>query len=409
MAYSLKLKANKIYMDYAATSPVKPEVLKAMMPYFCDKFGNASSIHSFGREARSAVENARKIVAGFLGCLPDEIIFTSGGTESDNLAIKGLITAISYKAVSRKGKPHIITSAFEHHAVLDTCKDLEKRGLAEITYIKPDKEGIIHPESVKKAIKSNTVLVSIMYVNNEIGTVQLISEIAKAISESRKPYAVSHKIYFHTDAVQAVEYQPMTVKKLSVDMMSISAHKFGGPKGVGILYLKKGTPMHRENIGGAQEFNLRAGTENVAGIVGMGKALQVLSSKYKVLSIKKTTRLRNYFIERILKEIPDTSLNGSKKFRSPNNINISFKYIEGEAILIHLDLAGIAASSGSACTSGSLDPSHVLLSLGMKHEDAHGSIRFTLGEMTTKKEIDYTISELKKIVKKLRDISPFAK
>lgn len=452
----------KIYLDYAATTPVKKEVFKVMKPYFCQKYGNASSIHSFGQEARVAVEKTRNQIAKFLHCDRNEIIFTSGGTESDNLAIRGLIIALRTKSQETRNKPHIVTSTFEHHAVLDTCKDLERRGLAEITYIKPDEEGIIHPVNIRKAIKPNTVLVSVMYVNNEIGTIQPIKEIAKIILEKNKKQEflkqARNKIYFHTDAVQAIEYCLMNVKKIGVDMLSISAHKFGGSKGVGILYLKRGTPIHRENIGGAQEFNLRAGTENVAGIVGLGKALQLLppqitnlksknydfvldrsSQPISTLSKSGTSqnhnslidydlpvlrkvkeryifirgahiaKLRDYFINRILKEIPDTSLNGSKKFRSPNNINISFKYIEGESILIHLDKFGIAASSGSACTSGSLDPSHVLLSIGLSHEDAHGSIRFTIGEKTTKGEIDYTVNKLKEIVKKLRQISPFGK
>jgi len=459
----------KIYLDYAATSPVKPAVLKAMTPYFCDVFGNPSSIHSFGRKARQKVEESRKTIAKFINCDPEEIIFTSGGTESDNLAIRGLINALypeilfafshpiqptphsgdrhfanNISLIKNKTNsylPHIITSAFEHHAVLDTCRDLEKRSLAEVTYVKPDEQGIIHVEDIKKAVKSNTVLVSIMYVNNEIGTVQPIAEIAKMIKKLKAMptgrRAKSKKLYLHTDAVQAVEYQEMDVKKLGVDMLSISAHKFGGPKGVGALYLKKGTPMHRENIGGAQEFKLRAGTENVAGIVGMAKAIDLLtllekdvhslhgaqasgkrlrptfSSKVIDVSDNKNnnslTKLRNYFIDRILTEISDTRLNGSKKQRNPNNVNVSFKYIEGEAILLHLDMAGIAASSGSACTSGSLDPSHVLLAIGMRHEDAHGSIRFTLGEQTTKKEIDYVMDNLKRIIPMLREMSPFGK
>lgn len=457
----------KIYLDYAATSPVKKEVLKAMMPYFCDKFGNPSSIHSFGREARPAVEKSRKTIADFLNCNSDEIIFTSGGTESDNLAIRGLINMLgnnvflqaptpalsrdksrdaaseniisshinksrwddSTFSTSPKGAiqlPHIITSAFEHHAVLETCKDLEARGLAEVTYIKPNYEGIISVESVKKAIKSNTILVSIMYVNNEIGTIQPTSGISNVISKINHQRSTINKpqrgdstistfqhIFFHSDAVQAIEYQDCDVKKLGVDMLTLSAHKFGGPKGVGVLYVKKSTPIHHENIGGAQEFKLRAGTENVPNIIGMAKAIQLLNLKFKIPASPagrknlKLAELRDYFIDRILSDIPDTFLNGSRKLRSPNNINISFKYIEGEAILLHLDEAGIAASSGSACTSGSLEPSHVLLSIGLKHEDAHGSIRFTLGKKTTKKEIDYTINQLKKIVKKLREMSPY--
>lgn len=400
----------KIYMDYAATSPVKKEVLHKMIPYFSDIFGNPSSIHSFGRGGKKALEESREIVAGFFNASLEEIIFTSGGTESDNLAIRGLINALNK---TKNYLPHIVTSAFEHHAVLETCEDLEKRGLAEVTYLKPDREGIVSVESVKKAIKKNTVLVTIMYVNNEIGTVQPIKQIGDLVEKLK---AKGQKLYFHTDAVQAVEYQNVDVTKLNVDMMSISAHKFGGPKGVGILYLKKGTPMHRENIGGAQEFKLRAGTENVPSIVGMAKAIELLKSKLQSTKHeqiqdnknKQLIKLRDYFIKRILTEISDTFLNGSAVARNPNNINISFRFIEGEAILLHLNQAGIAASSGSACTSGSLDPSHVLLAIGLRHEEAHGSIRFTIGEKTTKKEIDYTVDQLKKIVKLLRDMSPFA-
>ncbi len=427
-----------IYLDYAASSPVKPDVLKSMLPYLKDNFGNPSSIHWFGRKARQAVENARKQVARFLNCSPEEIIFTSGGTEADNLAIRGLLLGVSNffqnrlsivpasqsqsarstLTLSRASKsprasfkksltPHIITSAFEHHAVLHTCENLEKQGLAEVTYIKPDKEGIIRIEDIKNALKPNTVLVSIMYVNNEIGTVQPIAEIAKAIS-SYKLKAISHKLYFHTDAVQAAEYFSCDVKKLGVDMLSLSAHKFGGPKGVGVLYVKKGTPIRSILTGGAQEYKLRAGTENVPAIVGLGKAVEILSLKLKTYNLK-LLKLRDYFIDQVLTKIPDVNLNGSRKLRSPNNINVSFKYIEGEAILLNLDLLGIAASSGSACTSGSLSPSHVLLSLGLKEEDAHGSIRFTLGEKTTKSEIDYVVKNLIEIVEKLRKLSPFSR
>ncbi len=389
----------KIYMDYAATSPVKKEVLETMKPYFSDIFGNASSIHSFGQDARAAVEKARAEVAKFLNCNPSEVIFTSGGTESDNFAIRGIIKAYKHKNI--KTIPHIVTTAFEHHAVLNTCQDLEKQGLAEVTYIKPDKNGLISVDQVKKAIKKNTILVSVMYVNNEIGTVQPIKELS----------AISHQLsvpYFHTDAVQATEYFECDTKKLNVDLMSLSGHKIGGPKGVGILFIKKGVKISPIQTGGAQEFNLRAGTENVAGIVGIARALALVSSKPKTLN-SKLIGVRDYFINEIEKNIPDVILNGSKEKRSPNNINFSFKFIEGEAILLNLDLVGIAASSGSACTSGSLEPSHVLLSIGRKHEDAHGSIRFTINEKTTKNDVDYVVKNLKKIILKLRLMSPFGK
>jgi len=396
----------RIYLDYAATSPVKLEVLVAMNPFLVQNFGNPSSIHWFGRQARSGLDESRKIIAEFLNCDPTEIIFTSGGTESDNLAIRGIINSKLKTKISSFTKPHIVTSEFEHHAILHTCKDLEDRGLAEVTYIKPDKDGIINVEEINKAIKPNTILVSIMYVNNEIGTVQPISEIAGVIFECNKQ-RTNNKIFFHTDAVQAVEYQEMDVLKLGVDMLSISAHKFGGLKGVGVLYVKKGTLLKSTQTGGAQEFNYRAGTENVAAIVGMAKVIQLLDVKKKAKD--SMIKLRDYFIDEIIKMIPDVSLNGSREKRNPNNINISFKYIEGESILLSLDLAGIAASSGSACTSGSLNPSHVLLSIGLSHEDAHGSIRFTIGELTTKEEIDFTVNELEKIVKRLREMSPFSK
>lgn len=398
----------RIYLDNAATTPVKKDVLKEMLPYFSEVYGNASSIHSLGREAKAKIEESRDKIAKYFNCQPKEIIFTSGGTESDNLAVRGFITAYSMQqTANRKSQsklPHIITSAIEHHAVLDTCRDLEERGIAEVTYIRPQKNGIVKSSDIKKAIKKNTVLVSIMYVNNEIGSVQPIADIGRMVQKLK---ANGQMLYFHTDAVQAVGYQNTDVSELGVDMMSVSAHKFGGPKGVGLLYVKDGVKLHRENIGGAQERNLRAGTYNTPGIVGMGKAIQSVNSNQST-AIRKIEELRDYMIDRILKEIPDTFLNGDRVKRNANNVNISFKYIEGEAILLHLDRSGIAASSGSACTSGSLDPSHVLLAIGLKHEDAHGSVRFTLGEETTKEDLDYTIEVLKKTVKLLRSMSPFS-
>lgn len=393
----------RIYMDYAATSPVKPEVLAAMKPYFNQKFGNPSSIHSFGQETRKAINEARDKVAKFLNCQPNEVVFTSGGTESDNLAIRGI--ALSHQNEFGFKKPHIITSMFEHHAVLHTCEDLEKMGLAEVTYIKPDREGIIHVEDVKNAIKNNTVLVSIMYVNNEIGTVQPIAEIGKMI-EKLKIENCKLKIVFHTDAVQAAEYFDCDVKKLGVDMMTISAHKFGGPKGVGVLYLSKDVIIKPLQTGGLQEYSLRPGTENVAGIVGMGKAIELISLRPKSQN-SKLLKLRDYFIDLVMKKIPDVKLNGTRKLRSPSNINFSFKNAEGESILLNLDQMGIAASSGSACTSGSLEPSHVLKAIGASDEDAHGAVRFTLGEDTTKEEINYVVNNLAKIIKNLRKMSPY--
>jgi len=388
----------KVYLDYAATSPVLYEVRAAILPFLENNFGNPSSIHQWGRNARAAVDKARKNIAKFLNCQEQEVVFTSGGTEADNLAIRGLILGLGTSIE----KPHIITSQIEHHAVLNTCKALEKEGLAEITYIKPDREGIIRIQDIKKAIKKNTVLVSIMYVNNEIGTIQPICEIGKMIE--RENQNRKNKIYFHSDTVQAVKYLPMDVNFLHVDLLTISGHKIGAPKGIGALYIKKGTSIKEIITGGEQEMGFRAGTENVAGIVALGKAIELIKNlKFKIENLKK---LRNYFIGKILKEIPDVELNGSKELRSPNNANFYFKYIEGESILLNLDLAGIAASSGSACTSQSLEPSHVLLAVYENPERAHGSIRFSLGPNTTKSEIDYVIKSLKQIVEKLRKISP---
>lgn len=396
----------EIYLDHAATGPIKKEVLNAMMPYLIHDFGNPSSIHSWGRAARIAVDTSRETIAKFLNADASEIIFTSGGTEADNLAIKGLVLPFIYEG---KPKPHIITSQIEHHAVLRTCECLEKNGV-EITYIKPNSDGIIEVNDVKAAIKENTVLISIMYVNNEIGTVNPVRAIGQMIekeNKSRKLSAVScQPIYFHTDAVQATEYQNMDVDYLHVDLLTISGHKIGAPKGIGALYIKKGTPVMPMMHGGEQELEKRAGTENVAGIVAMAKATKLINNSE--LIINNVKNLRNYFIEKVLNEITESYLNGSKEFRSPNNINIYFAYVEGESILMNLDLVGVAASSGSACTSLSLQPSHVIMAVYGGAERAHGSIRFTLGEATTKKEIDYTIDNLKTIIQKLRRISPLA-
>lgn len=397
----------KVYLDYAATSPVKSEVKKAMLPYLTDDFGNPSSIHSWGRVARQAIDEAREEAAKFLNCNSGEIIFTSGGTEADNMAIRGILVYMIKSQNSNK-MPHIITTEIEHHAVLKTCQHLEEYRQAEVTYLKPNRDGFISAQQVKAAIKPNTVLVSIMYVNNEIGTIQPIREIGKMIEKinGSRLSVVGQRIYFHTDAVQAAEYLPMNVDYLHVDLLTISAHKIGGPKGVGALYVKKNTPFDKIIFGGEQEMNLRAGTENVAGIVGLGKAVEVLRKKKKEKRAKDTLKLQDCFIKRVLKEIPDTELNGSREDRSPNNANFYFKYIEGESILLNLDLKGIAASSGSACASQSLSPSHVLLAVYDSPERAHGSIRFTLGESTTKKELDYAIDSLKEIIAKLRKMSP---
>jgi len=385
----------KVYLDYVATSPVKDEVKKAMMPYLTEIFGNPSSIHRWGQEAKSAIEKARGEVALFLGAKPQEIIFTSGGTEADNLAVRGISNS----------KVHIITTQIEHHAILKTCEDLEKNNIAEVTYLKPNREGLISALQVKKALKKNTVLVSVMYVNNEIGTVQPIREIGKMIEKENKNRLSKERIYFHTDAVQAVEYLNVNVDFLHVDLLTLSGHKIGATKGIGALYLRSGTPFEKIIFGGEQEMNLRAGTENVSGIVSLGKAIELIQIKNQKSNLK-IKELRDYFIKKIITEIPEVELNGSRQFRSPNNANFYFKYVEGESILLSLDLVGIAASSGSACTSLSLKPSHVLMATYDDAERSHGSIRFTLGQETTKEEIDYTISNLKTIIKRLREISP---
>jgi cysteine desulfurase len=408
-------KAKRIYLDHAATTPVDPAVLRAMMPYFSKKFGNPMSIHSFGQEAREAVEKARKQIADFLNCDPNEIVFTSGATESNNLAIKGVVQEY-YKKIhpvkSRKAgsplakfnraRPHIITTQFEHHCVLNTCKALEENNLAEVTYLPVYRDGVIKTTDVKKAIKTNTILVSIMYVNNEIGTVQPIAEIGKFL----KSYKLkANKLVFHTDATQAISYFNCNVDKLNVDLLALSGHKIYGPKGIGSLFIKKGTPICQIQSGGEQEFNLRAGTHNVPGIVGLGEAIRQLKTGNQKLTTRKIFNLRNYLIKRVLKEIPHSYLNGSLKFRSPANANFRFDGVEGESIILALDLEGIAASTGSACTSSTLEPSHVLMALGLRHEQAHGSLRLTLGKETNKKEIDYTIIKLKEIIKRLRRVS----
>jgi len=395
----------KIYLDHAATTPVDKKVLDAMLPYFSEKFGNAMSIHSFGKVAEEAIDEAREILAKFFHCQTSEIIFTSGATESNNLVLKGVVK--SYWSKFNK-KPHIITTAFEHHCVLDTCKSLEKENLAEVSYIKPDKEGIISVENIKKAIQPNTILVSIMYVNNEIGTLQPIQKIGDILKAKNQPglpagRKLKTKILFHTDATQAMNYFDCDVQKLGVDLLSLSGHKIYGPKGIGALYIKKGTPIKKIQDGGDQEFHMRAGTQNVPGIAGLAAAIQLV--KNSKLKVQRILKLRNYLIEKVLREIPDAKLNGSKKFRSPNNANFTFKNVEGEGLLLSLDMEGIACSTGSACSIGSLESSHVLLSLGMKPEEAHGSLRVTLGKHTTRKEIDIFVKKLKKTISRLRKIS----
>jgi len=404
----------RVYLDYAATTPVKPQVKEAMMPYFLEKFGNPSSFHSFGQESKAAIDKAREEVALFLKCKPTEIIFTSGGSESDNLALRGIFSGI---AAENNFKPHIVTSCIEHHAVLHTCRDLEKNGLAEVTYLPVDRFGQVSLSDLKEAIKQNTVLVSIMYANNEIGTIQPIREIGKLIEKIRKAKTksilknhsqnqVQRFPLFHTDAVQAIGYLVSDVRYLHLDMLSLSAHKFGGPKGVGALYLKEGVELASEITGGGQEFGKRAGTENVPGIVGLGKALELLQKNSKA-KIKRIAQLRDRLIDGILGKIPDTILTGHPQNRLPNSASFCFKFVEGESVMISLDLKGVAVSTGSACTSASLEPSHVLLACGLDHQTAAGSVRFSLGEETTKEEIDYVLKILPPIIKRLRKMSPF--
>jgi cysteine desulfurase len=409
----------KIYLDYAATTPVDKEVMKAMSPYFSQKFGNPMSIHSFGREAQAAMDKARKLVADFLVCEPKEVIFTSGATESNNTVIKGVLRH-HYLRSGRKSKPHIITTQFEHHCLLNACKTAEREGSAEVTYLPVHKEGVIKISDFKKAIKKNTILISIMYVNNEIGTVQPIAEIGKILkthnakrkTQIRSTFHVPRSIIlFHTDATQAVNYLDCNVNKLNVDLLSLSAHKIYGPKGVGALYIRRGSPIMQIMDGGGQERGLRSGTHNVPGIVGLGKAISLISESRPKAGppmaekVKKIVSLRDYLINKVLKEIPNSYLNGSKEKRSPNNTNFRFDDIEGESLVLMLDQDGIAASTGSACSTGTLQASHVLLALGLNPEQAHGSLRITLGKYTTKKEIDYTIEVLKEAVERLRKIS----
>jgi cysteine desulfurase len=390
----------KIYLDYAATTPVDPQVFSAMRPYFMEKFGNPMSIHAFGGEANEAVEKARQSAAIFFGCEPSEIILTSGATESNNLAIKGSV--IAYTSHSGSLKPHIITTQFEHSCILNSCKKLVEQGMAEVTYLPVDREGIVKLSDVEKAVKSNTLLVSVMYVNNEIGTIQPIKEIGKLIEKLNKRR--EHKILFHTDATQAINYFDCKVDNLKIDLLSMSAHKIYGPKGVGCLYIRKNTRIKRIQDGGGQEFNMRSGTHNVPGIVGLGAALEIADQERKKVS-KIVEKLRDYMIARIMKEIKGVKLNGSKVKRSPNNANFIFKDVEGEGLLLGLDMEGVAVSTGSACSAGDLRPSHVLMAIGLPEEESHGSLRVTLGKYTTKTEIDYFIKSLKEVVARLRKIA----
>lgn len=383
----------RIYLDYAATTPTHPLVLKAMLPWFTDGFGNPSSIHSFGQEAKGAIEEAREKVARLVGAKSDEIVFTGSGTEADNFAIKG----VAY-AKEHEGK-HIITTAIEHHAVMETCKFLEKRGF-KVTYLSVDRDGLVDLGEVKKAITDETILISVMHANNEIGTIEPIQEIARI--------AKDREICFHTDAVQTVGHLPVDVDELKVDLVSISAHKLCGPKGVGALYIRKGTKIVPFMHGGEQEHGRRASTQNVPGIVGFGKACQ-LAQQEMGQEKERLETLRDKLIKGILNRIDHVHLNGHPTQRLPNNVNISLEFVEGESILLNLDLMGIAASTGSACSSSVLEASHVLLALGLPHESAHSSLRLSLGQETTEKDIDYVLEKLPQIVKKLRTMSPLYK
>ncbi|MGI6085413.1 MAG: cysteine desulfurase NifS [Acetivibrionales bacterium] len=380
-----------IYFDHAATTYVKPEVFEAMKPYFTEEYGNASSIYSIGRSTRKAIEDARIITAKSVGASePSEIYFTGSGTEADNWAIKGAAMALR-----KKGK-HIITSSIEHPAVMATCEFLQKQGY-EITYIQVDKEGLINPEDVDRAIRPDTILVTIMMANNEIGTIEPIKEIAEVCKK--------HGVLFHTDAVQAAGNIPIDVKDLGVDLLTISGHKFYGPKGVGMLYIRKGVRIENFVHGGHQERNKRAGTENVPGIVGFAKALELANINMEAHT-RKLISLRDRAYKGITERIPHVKVNGSMEKRLPGNLNVSLRFVEGESVLLMLDMKGIKVSSGSACTSGSLDPSHVLLAIGLPHEIAHGSLRISFGDINTEEEVDYFIDTLDEIVTKLRNMSP---
>ncbi len=380
----------RVYLDYAATTPCDPEVLKAMEPYFFKEFGNASSLHAFGQEAKHAIEDSREKLAAFIGAKPDEIVFTSGGTESNNFAIKGAAFALENKG------NHIITTDIEHHAVTEPCKFLEKRGF-KVTFVGVDKYGMVSAQDIKKAITDKTILISVMHANNEIGTIQPIAEIGEIAREKG--------ICFHTDAVQTLGHIPVNVDELNVSLLSLSAHKFYGPKGVGALYIRKGTRIETFLHGGDQEKGRRASTHNTPGIVGLGEAIELCRDKMAE-EAKYQISLRDKFIKAAAKEIPESYLNGHPLKRLPNNVNISIRYIEGESILLNLDMLGIAVSTGSACTSSSLEPSHVLLAIGLTHEVAHGSLRVTLGRWTKEEDINYLLECLPKIVEKLRAMSP---
>ena len=383
----------RIYLDYAATTPAHPEVVKTMLPYFADAFGNPSSIYSYGQEAKVAIEEARVKVANLIGARDEEITFTSGGTEADNFALKGTAFA------NESNGNHIITSRIEHHAVIETCKFLEKRGFL-VSYLPVDKQGMVDPDHVKKAITNKTILISVMHANNEMGTIEPISEIGRIAKEAG--------VYFHTDAVQTVGHIPVDVNELGVDLLSMSAHKLCGPKGVGALYVRKGTKLTPFMHGGEQERRRRASTENVPGIVGFGKAVELAQQEISQ-EAQRLTNLRHQLIKSLLERIDHTHLNGHPVMRLPNNVNVSIDFVEGESMVLNLDLEGICVSTGSACSSSSLEPSHVLLAMGLPPEQAHGSLRLTLGKWTSEEDISRVLEVLPRIVARLRAMSPLLK
>ncbi len=380
----------KIYMDNAATTPVRDEVFDTILPYFKEYYGNASSVYSIAKESKKALEKAREQVAKGIGAKTEEIYFTAGGSESDNMALRGVA-----EALKNKGN-HIITTKIEHHAILHTCEYLEKHGY-EVTYLHVDEFGKIRLEELENSIRPETILISVMFANNEIGTIQPIAEIGKI--------AEKHGVLFHTDAVQAVGHVPIYVEEMKIDLLSMSGHKLGAPKGIGAIYIRKGVPIEPLIFGGAQEKKKRAGTENIPGIVGLGKAVELATAEMEI-ETKRLLHLRDKLISGILEKVPYSRLNGHPTDRLPGNCNISFSYIEGESMLLLLDALGVAASSGSACTSGSLDPSHVLMAIGLPHEVAHGSLRLTLDRMNTEEDVDFVLKKIPEIVQKLRDMSP---
>ena len=379
----------QVYMDYSATTPVKEEVLKEMLPYFTERFGNPSSLYTIGLESKEAVDNARERVAKLINAKPKEVYFTAGGSEADNWAVFGVANALKDKG------NHIITTEIEHHAMLHSCEFLEKNGF-EVTYLKVEPDGTVKPETLEAAITDKTILISIMFVNNEIGTIEPIKELCEV--------AKKHKILFHTDAVQALGNVPIDVKDLGVDLMSMSSHKIYGPKGEGALYIRTGLRISNYIHGGAQEMGKRAGTENLPAIIGFGKAAELTMINLDE-HIKHCSQLRDYLIKEVQTKIPNTFINGNMEHRHPGNANITFEYIEGEAMLLYLDAKGIAVSTGSACSSKSLKPSHVLSALGIPVERIHGTLRFTVGDFTTKEDIDYVVAELATVVERLRSIS----